>query len=219
MIEHEYLSITGHGGQTLPNLFLRQALHTEALAVVFPGLHYTCDKPLLYYSTLLLKDRGMDVLQLKPDYTSTAFRSAPDQERARWKLDDARSGVSTVLAQRDYTRLILIGKSIGTHTMAFLTDDENMQGAELIWLTPLLRRPELVSAALKSKQPSLYIVGNADPNHDLEALKKIARSASAQTITIDGANHSLEIKENTFDSLQVLVDVLQGISAFLDRYR
>lgn len=39
---------------SIPNTFLRQDVDTDHLAMVLPGLNYTCDMPLLFYAAQIM---------------------------------------------------------------------------------------------------------------------------------------------------------------------
>lgn len=215
--QYSNLSIAGHHGQPVPNLFLRQTTTTDSLAVIYPGLHYTCDMPVLYYPSMLLAGRSADVLQMKTDYTSSAFHSASPEEKMEWMSVDGLAGLRAGREQRDYKHLILIGKSIGTLVLASLISQDLPTNTQIIWLTPLLRRPELVKFAQRSSYASLYLLGSSDPNYDPTALKRIQGATGASIRVFDGANHSLEIPGQIHASLQIITELLESIGDFLDR--
>ena len=148
------LPITGYAGKTVPNRFFRQGeaartLAAPILAVLFPGLNYTCDMPLLFYPLKLLLARGAEVLQVRADYTVPAYRSLPPEERAAWLAADASAVVQAARLQGEYARLVLVGKSIGTIALASLVSLEPQ--AITIWLTPLLRNPLVTAAAEQNR--------------------------------------------------------------------
>ena len=212
------LAITGYGGQPVPNIFFHQEEGVKALAVLLPGLNYTCDMPLLYYSTRLLEQRGADVLQLHANYTGTNFQMASPLERIQRLSGDALAAVESGLARQSYTRLVLVGKSIGTLAMAHLIDTPHAGEAVTIWLTPLLGQPWLVEAATKSRGPSLFVAGTADPAFDAAALERIKESTGAEAFLVEGANHSLEIPGDPLGSIQIIGEIMQGLASFLDRH-
>ena len=212
------LAITGYGGQPVPNIFFHQEEGVKALAVLLPGLNYTCDMPLLYYSTRLLEQRGADVLQLHANYTGTNFQMASPLERIQRLSGDALAAVESGLARQSYTCLVLVGKSIGTLAMAHLIDTPHAGEAVTIWLTPLLGQPWLVEAATNSRGPSLFVAGTADPAFDAAALERIKESTGAEAFLVEGANHSLEIPGDPLGSIHIIGEIMQGLSSFLDRH-
>jgi len=116
------LSITASGGQPLANSFLQGEPPGRCLAVMLPGIRYTADMPLLYYTTQVLQYHGVDVLQLHPDYDTPAFQKAPVKERLSRMTHDTRAGLEAGLAAGSYRQVVLAGKSIGTLSMALLLD-------------------------------------------------------------------------------------------------
>ena len=214
-IEITQLPIRGHSGVALPNRFFRQAGKARELALVLPGLNYTADNPLLYYPTRLLAERGADVLQVRADYTHSEFQALERLEQMRWLGADAQAAVQAGQSQRDYGRLILIGKSIGTLTEAYLVSQCGCAQATTIWLTPLLRQPWLVDAALQCRGRALFIAGTGDRTYDQEALQRIQDATGARALLLPGANHSLEIAGDLQQSLKFMQEILQTIADFL----
>jgi dienelactone hydrolase len=202
----------------VPDRFFRQPGGATGLALLLPGLRYTCDKPLLHYPTLLFLQRGMDVLQVNTDYTTPAFQSAPPRDQARWLATDAQAAVRAARTQRDYRRLVLVGKSIGTLALAHLVTTAAGEEAGTIWLTPLLRQPQLVEAALRCKGPALFIAGTGDSTYDASALDRIREATGAEALLVESGDHSLEISGDPFQSLHALEEILRFIAGFLDHY-
>ena len=214
-IEITQLPIQGHNGETLPNRFFRQKDNASELALVLPGLNYTADNPLLYYPSRLLVERGADVLQVRADYTRPDFQSLDRLEQMRWLGEDAQAALGAGQRQRDYRRLILIGKSIGTLTQAYLVSLGGCAQATTIWLTPLLRQPWLVDAALQCRGRALFIAGTGDRTYDQDALQRIQDATGARALLLPGANHSLEIAGDLQQSLKFMQEILQTIADFL----
>ena len=214
------IPITGYAGKTVPNRFFRQgeAARTPAapiLAVLFPGLNYTCDMPLLFYPLKLLLARGAEVLQVRADYTVPAYRSMPPEERAAWLAADAIAAVQAARFQGEYARLVLVGKSIGTIALASLVSLEPQ--AITIWLTPLLRNPLVTAAAEQNRAAALFIAGTADDLYDAVALKRIQSATQAEAELIEGGDHSLEIEGDFFASLRSLERTMRAVDGFLGR--
>ena len=171
MPEFTTLPISGYNGNPLSNLLLCPEQVAEHLAVVLPGLGYTADMPLLYYPTRLLLERKFDVLQLRPNYQSHNFQTAPKEERLEWMYADASEGLKAALERKPYQKLVLVGKSIGTMGMALLINQyEDLGDPITVWITPLLGEPFVVDAALACTAPSFYMAGTADSTFDPAAL-------------------------------------------------
>jgi hypothetical protein len=219
------LRITGYGGRSVPNRFYRRTdgeAGSPSLCILLPGLRYTCDMPLLYYTTRLFLNRGMGVLQLWTDYTRPEFQSS--SEGTAWMAADAEAALRAGLAAGEYQQLHLVGKSIGTASLAHLlslstsgsASGKAVAGASLVWLTPLLGQEALVLAASRHRGRSLFISGSQDFAYDSAALQRICQASGAQSMIVEGGDHSLENKANLPQSLQLMQQVMQRIEDFLD---
>ncbi len=211
------LSITGYAGKNVPNRFFRQGGAAPTLAVLFPGMNYSCDMPLLFYPLKLLLDRGAEVLQVRADYTVPAYRSLPPEERSAWLAADAQAAVQAARQQGKYSKLVLVGKSIGTIALAHLAPLE--PEAVSIWLTPLLHNPLVVSAAEHNRGAALFVAGTDDDLYDAAALERIQAATRADAELIRGGDHSLEVEGNFFASLKALDQVMQAIAGFLSKHK
>jgi hypothetical protein len=62
-MKQEVLEIRSGNNTLVPNTFLKQEMSNH-LAIIFPGLGYSADMPLMYYATKILTKYGADILQL-----------------------------------------------------------------------------------------------------------------------------------------------------------
>jgi predicted alpha/beta-hydrolase family hydrolase len=209
------IPISGYDGKTVPNRFFRQEGAARTLAVLFPGLNYSCDMPLLFYPLKLLLARGAEVLQVRADYAQGNYRSLPAAERAAWLAADAEATVQAAHLQGKYSRLVLVGKSIGTIALASLVLYE--PEAITIWLTPLMRNPLVTAAAEQTRGAALFIAGTADDLYEATALERIRAATQAEALLIEGGDHSLEIEGDFFASLRALEQTMRAVAEFLDR--
>jgi hypothetical protein len=215
-IEFTKLSIQGFGWNPVANRFVRQGSDQAAgLAVIFPGLNYSADMPLLYFPGRLLSNMGYDVLQVRADYTNAEFQSLGRADQVARLTVDARAALMAGKTQRAYPQLVLVGKSIGTLALAGLMGDAAAAGATTIWLTPLLRYPALVEAAIKAGSHALFACGTGDSTYDPVALQRIQAATEAPALLCEGANHSLELPGDILRSVEYLRQLLQAISALL----
>jgi predicted alpha/beta-hydrolase family hydrolase len=213
------LEIHGYQHHRVENKFFRQEQLTATLAVVLPGWGYTCDMPLLYYTTRLFLEHGTDVLQLRADYATPDFQAASREQRAGMLYSDAQALFASGRSQRDYMRVIVVGKSLGTITMASLVIQNQLPPMTLtVWLTPLLDTPRIVEALGRLAGPSLVIGGSVDQAYNPEILAQIQELPGITALTIEGANHSLEIPGDLPRSIRLMDEILQSITGFIDPF-
>ncbi|HWQ05426.1 MAG TPA: hypothetical protein VN452_08735 [Longilinea sp.] len=218
MNQPSQLSIASVNSRPLSNLFFPADHSKHWLALVLPGLGYTADMPLLYYSKMLLVNRGVDVLQLMPATRSEEFQALDAESRINWLRSEMLAGLDAGLAQNSYAGIVLVGKSIGSISVAaVLSTAESRLPTCVAWLTPLFRERIVMEAALSCKGPSFLLCGGADSTFEPDKLELILKSNQrAVALVINGADHSLEIdgeEERTFQALQ---QGMQALGSFLD---
>lgn len=214
----ETLVVIGYRNEAVPNTFFRQRTETRHLAVLLPGLGYTSHMPLIYYPCLALLSKGADVIRADNNYIKrTDFMALEADERRRWSAADALAIFNAAFSQRKYDKIILVGKSIGTSAMGHLiTMVHDLPQLHCIWLTPLLKNGQLISQIKQIEHRALFVTGTSDPYYDKANLEDLINATGGESITIKGADHSLEIDGDAMKSLEALERVIKGIVKFLN---
>ena len=177
----------------------------KKLAVFFPGIGYTVDKPLLHYSRRLASNAGYDI-RLLP-YTGFPKKVIGDtrliEECCRIALEQSRDMLSDVDFS-SYDEILFVGKSIGTIIAAHLASESPQKDRiRLVLYTPLpatfdfafgdaiaftgsadqwVGDPEIVPQACTEKEIPCHIV--PDANHSLETGNVQTDLQNIQTIMI-----------------------------------
>ena len=89
----------------------------KKLAVIFPGMGYHNDKPLLYHGKKLAKERGYEVVEVSYVLDKNAGAVKDDETQKKEVFRQAYSQTEEQLATvafADYQEVVFIGKSIGT---------------------------------------------------------------------------------------------------------
>ena len=205
-------------GRQVANRFIRQDGESGRLALIFPGLHYSCDKPLLYYTGMALTTRGFDLLQCWEDYTQPAIAALPRLELAGRMAEDGAVLLRAGREQRDYRQFLLAGKSIGTLTMgSLLASEPGLAGATTLWLTPLLHLAPVAGVARSLKGPALFAGGDQDGTYDPQVIAELQRLPNATTLTVPGGDHSLNVAGDPLASAQALGNFVEALLSLLDR--
>lgn len=210
------LEIAGYGGLPVPNTFIRQDDETRHLGVILPGLRYRPNMPGLYYLALHLRIIGADVLMVDYRYDQRPdLATMPDAERRAWWLADATASLESGISQRRYDRITIVGKSLGTVTMAsLLADDERLRAAEAIWLTPALKAPGLPQLIHHCRQRGLMMIGTADPYYDADLLAGF-RQQGLQVLELPDVDHRLECPDGAVRSAEAMADMTRAFERFL----
>ena len=211
------LSITGYLDAPAPHTFYRQDGETRHLAMLLPGLGYSCDMPLLYYPTGLLLAMGADVLRVEYDYRqSWANQDLPLEEKLARLYADVRGAARIALNQREYTSFTIIGKSLGTYAITCLLQaDLPLRPHSCVYLTPLLLDAVGKSEVIRACPQKLFIIGTADRYYDPTSFAQVVEATGGDALLIDGGDHSLEFRGDPVRSVQALEKVIRGIQEFL----
>ena len=183
------------------------------LAVFFPGIGYTVDKPLLYYSRKIAAGHGYGISLIPyqgfpPKIQGDAGRM---QESFRIALQQAEEMLSgTELAS--YEELLFVGKSIGTIVAAKIASDMGiMDRTRFIFYTPLEETFRFKAGK------AIVFTGTNDPWVG-QADSKIPEYAAEQgypCVVIADANHSLETGNAVKDieNLQMIMKETERFAA------
>ena len=88
----------------------------KRLAVIFPGIGYHCDKPILYYSRKLAKEQEYkEIISLEYSYTEKNIRG--NEKRMKEVFDVLYQQAEKLLETIDFSKyenVLFISKSVGT---------------------------------------------------------------------------------------------------------
>ena len=211
------LDIQGYGEGAVPNRFLRPENAIDALAVLLPGFGYTLDMPLFYYAENLLLDRGWDVLRVEYAYNRLPEAEISPQSKMVERLYvDATAAWRAGLGQRDYQRIALAGKSLGTLAMGHLLTMENPPPqVSAVWLTPMLSVGRLREQIAQYGGPSLFVIGTDDPHYDMEVVRAVTAATNGEAVVVEGADHGMDISGDPIASVHAVERVVDALMRFL----
>ena len=180
---------------------------SKKLAVFFPGIGYTVDKPLMYYSRKIAAQAGYEV-KLLP-YGGFPPKILGDRERMtesfRIALQQAEEMLSGVVWE-DYEELLFVGKSIGTIVAAKLAETiaaRTAGGLRLVLYTPL------EETFLFGVRDAIAFTGTGDPwvGEADSRIGSLCEERGLPCIVVPAANHSLETGElfTDLDNLQMIM--------------
>lgn len=214
MIDFVRLPLKSAGGRPLVHKYARHRDDPAGLALFFPGQYYGVDGPLLYYLNDWLSRCGWDTFALTYGFQTTMEAVSAAVMAAT--LDECQEAVRAVFRERDYGRVALVGKSIGTGVVAHLCCGEpSMAKASAVHLTPTLEAPLFDPLFAETKQPAFLAMGTADPFYSAAALDRLRQQRSFSLCLIEGADHSLMIPGDLDASLAALRRVTKEAATFI----
>ena len=156
------------------------------IACLFPGIGYTCDKPLLYYSWKLLQGSGWEIAPVQYSGFPTGVKGNPEKMRqsALMALEQAEEILKDIRWE-EYSDILLIGKSVGTVVCAAYARQHHLACRQILF-TPVEATFDYVD------QPAIVFHGTADPWADTGVIEEKCAKMGIPIHETAGANHSLE---------------------------
>lgn len=159
------------------------------IAVVFPGMGYHSDKPLLYYSKRIARQKGYEIVEVDYKFPYKAKEIMNDRVRMKEAFEIAVSQIKEQLSGIDFSEcgdIVFIGKSIGTALAAHF-DKELGVGARHIVFTPVPQTFEMLRNSC-----GIVFHGLSDPWCPTDIAKSKCLELNLKLLEVDNANHSLE---------------------------
>jgi len=207
-------SIEGSKGYEVPYLLIRQEEASGRLAVMLPGAGYTTQAPLFHYATDIYLQKGYDVLNVNYRYNDEFYDEFSTEELGEVIRFDVAKVMDQVLAESSYKEFCLIGKSLGTIALASELQRLLFHEATAIWLTPLIKRPDVFDAMKTLSNRALGFIGDEDPNYNAERWNQLEANPQMDLQLVPGTEHSLKISGQTLASIDALKDIMAKIEKF-----
>ena len=186
-----------------------KTMSKKKLAVIVPGIGYTCDRSLLYYAGKTAQQKGYDVLRI-------SFEGFPkgekgDPEFIQRCFNEAQRQMTQQLQEVDwsaYKKVAFIAKSIGTAAAADYLTEYGID-AKLVLYTPLVETFRFVT---KGKAVAFH--GTADPWAKTDGVVGACEALEIPLFLVENANHSLETGDVKTD-LKTLKDAIRIVRKYL----
>ena len=181
---------------------------SNQLAVLFPGIGYHIDKPLLYYSAKLARARGCDLLAVQYPALPTGLRGHPEKiEQAVQIALSAAEEQLTAIDWTAYDRVFFLSKSIGTAIAARYAVQHNIHPRQ-VYYTP-------IEQALPYLDPTgIAFHGTADPWAETDSIRELAAQKDVPLFLTQNANHSLETGDVLTD-IFILKTTMERVQRFI----
>lgn len=194
---------------------------SDTLAVLVPGIGYTCDRPLLDYSKRLMIQLGFDVLPISFGF-QVAGKTIDLSEEYKYitqgtkefgyMYNETKELINMSLKEK-YKNIIFVAKSVGTLISSLLNKDFSDRNIINIDLTPI---DGTMEAGIY--EDSLTFYGTKDPRISLETVSKIKKIKGVSLFKIEDANHSLNIENDVLKSIDIVKYVIEKEKEYLAKF-
>ncbi len=182
------------------------------IAVLFPGIGYHCDKPLLYYSGKLAQQYQYELRRVS---YSNLNQSIPEA------FADAYAQTEACLADiswSQYEDVLFLSKSIGTAVAAAYAQKHQIP-CRNVYYTPLSQTFDFAPLS------GIFFHGTCDPWAETAVIQEICGARRLPLTVIGHANHSLELLPENVPAArhkksitQQNIHILENIMTLTEQY-
>lgn len=188
--------------ETFAKQFKDGVIFMKKLVVIFPGIGYGLDSPLLYYADFVYETKGYDRIRL--NFQSIFSDSELSLEEKLQKVREYILDQVKDIKFDAYDEVVFLSKSVGSVEAGILADKLNLNVVQ-VFITPI---EEAISYCEKN---SVVVIGTQDKAYEL--YKNHCDENMIKALYIKDANHSLEVEGQPYES----IDVLKSVMHFIER--
>jgi predicted alpha/beta-hydrolase family hydrolase len=213
MPEPIHLDLMASDGKPLRHKYFQQQGDPQGLVIGFPGDNYGVDGPLLYYPGQLLWESGWDTAWITYGYQSAAEPFNPLMIAGI--MEECTRAVEILFLEREYQRLVLMGKSLGAVLVALLCQQMALpECTRAVYLTPPLG-PMFNPVLLETSQKACLVLGTGDRFFDMDLLREVTERKDLRLVRVEDADHSMNVPGALGKSLEIMGQVTEEIIDFI----
>ena len=186
----------------------------KKIQIIFPGVGYHCDKPLLYYGRRVAQEAGYGEY-INISYSCPVDRIRGDEAKMKAAFEDMYSQAEEQLKDipwDEYDHILYVSKSIGTAIAAMYAAKHMNRPVKQLLYTPLVETFNPFEG--KKDIDAMAFIGTKDPWSDVSKVVDRAKELGIPIHIYEGANHSLET-DDTLSNLQTIKDVMDKSRKYL----
>lgn len=179
------------------------------IAVLFPGIGYTCDKPLLYYTAKICKTQGYEIMPVPYSGFDLNIKGNEDKmEKAFYHALEQANELLKDVNWSQYEEILFVSKSIGTIVAGAFAKEIGCPVRHVAY-TPLEQ------TFMFAGNDGIMFHGTKDPwAKDSEKIMAGAKKAGMELVLIEDGNHSLETGD-VFLDIENLKIVLEKATEYI----
>lgn len=178
------------------------------LAVVFPGIGYHVDKPLLYYSKKIARSQGYQLADVP--YGGFPANVKGSREKMEACFTSALAQTEELLSGVDfaqYDEVLFLSKSIGT-AIACAYGQRHGLRTRNVYFTPV------AETFLFQEQPGIVFHGTGDSWADTAVIQAECEKRGLPLYLVPNADHSLETGD-VLNDLSTLRSVMETVERYI----
>lgn len=179
------------------------------IAVIFPGIGYHTDKPLLYYSKKIARESGYEIVEVPYGNFPSGVKGSKDKMREAFSgaLKQAEDILQDVKFSK-YDEVLFISKSVGTAVAGTYARMHDLKTRN-VYYTPV------TESLLRMQQEGIVFHGTNDGWADTAFVVESCERMNYPLYLTENANHSLETGDVIRD-LENLRDIMKKTKEYID---
>ena len=209
----------------------------KRLLVMFPGVGYHCDKPLLYYGRKIAREAGYEEC-VQVSYSAPVDKIRGDEEKMNKTFESMYQQTEEQLHDikwEEYDDVLFMSKSIGTIIAATYAKEHELRNVRQVLYTPLADTMKVLGAVdvsevievtdtkdssdtdkntnCKESFTSIAFIGTNDPWSNIAEIIDLASEINITLHIYEDADHSLETGDILSD-LDTIREVMEKTNLF-----
>lgn len=189
---------------------------TKKAAIVFPGIGYHTDKPLLYYGKKLAYARGFEIIDVPYGHFEHGIKG--NVKKMHEAFESALGQAESLLASfntEEYGEILFLSKSIGTAAAAAWAKKHGLTLARGRHVRHIYFTPVDDTFPVAEAKSGIVFHGTGDPWASDESVEAGCTRLSLPLYIVPDANHSLETGDVGRD-LKNIRKVMKRCALYLD---
>lgn len=180
----------------------------KKLAVLFPGIGYTCEKPLLYYAGKIAAEKGYEIKTVP--YKNFPEKVKGNQEKMEQSFHIAMKQAEEMLKEvswGEYGEILFISKSVGTIVSSAYRKKYGLTARNILF-TPLAQ------TFFFAEEGGMVFHGTKDPWTETAKIVASCEKLKLPIWITENGNHSLETGDVLKDIIN-LEKIMEQIEKFI----
>lgn len=184
----------------------------KRLVIVFPGIGYTAEKPLLYYGLDVALECGFEEyrkLTFAPSEKSNIRGNETAMKAAFEELYKQAEAQLRDIDWNQYDDILFMSKSIGTIIATTYAAKQGLMNVRHVLYTPLKYTYQY------KIQDAIAFIGTADAWGDYQEIVSLSEKAGVPISVFENCNHSMEVKDDVSGNIDRLLEIMKITKDFL----
>ena len=164
----------------------KEVIMKKKIAVLFPGIGYTCDKPLLYYAGKIAVSKGYELVKVEYGNLPSGIKENKEKMEKAFQCGlEQTEDILKDICWEEYEDILFVSKSIGTVISSAFARQHQLPVKNILF-TPLRQ------TFLFADENGIVFHGTADPWAETKDITEGCKKLNLPLILTEQGNHSLE---------------------------